>query len=84
MSKRADDEQLEFAAAQGRVLITSNMADFARLHGEWTNAGKHHVGIILVRQQRWGPGELARRIIRLLMPLSIEDMQGRLEFLRSD
>lgn len=84
MANRTDEEQLRFAAAQDRVLITSNIADFARLHGDWAKAGQNHSGIILVRQQKWGAGELARRIIRFLLPLPIEDMRGRLEFLRSD
>lgn len=39
MTKRTDDDQLRFAASGNRVLITSNIADFARLHGQWLQEG---------------------------------------------
>lgn len=81
MTKRADDDQLRFAASVKRVIITSNIADFARLHAQWLKAGLGHNGIILIHQQKWGPGELARRIIRLLADPPGKDMRNRIEFL---
>jgi hypothetical protein len=80
MTKRADDDQLRFAASVKRVIITSNIADFARLHTQWLNAGLGHNGIILIHQQKWGAGELARRIIRLLNDPPGKDMRNRIEF----
>jgi Domain of unknown function (DUF5615) len=80
MAKSTDDEQLRFAAAAPRVMVTSNIAHFARLHEEWLTAGLVHGGIILVHQQKWGPGELARRIIRVLADPPGKDMHNRLEF----
>lgn len=80
MTKRTDEEQLRFAAAANRVLVTCNVADFARLHARWLGAGEGHAGIILVQQQKWGPGELARRTIRLLTDLPGKDMHNRMEF----
>ena len=81
MTKRSDDDQLRFAVSVDRVLITSNIADFASLHTQWIRAGLGHKGIILIRQQKWGPGELARRIIRLLADPPGKDMRNRIEFL---
>ena len=81
MSNRTDEEQLRFAISGNRVLITSNIADFARLHAQWLNAGRTHSGIILIHQQKWGPGELARRIIRLMTDPPGKDMHNRIEFL---
>jgi Domain of unknown function (DUF5615) len=81
MTKSADDDQLRFAASVKRVIITSNIADFARLHAQWLKAGLGHNGIILIHQQKWGPGELARRIIRLLADPPGKDMRNRIEFL---
>ena len=81
MSRQTDEEQLRFAASQNQVLLTNNIAEFARLHGEWLAGGESHSGIILVRQQKWGPGELARRIIRVLA--QSPGMRNRLEFLSS-
>ena len=80
-SKQGDEEQLRFAAAQGRVLLTSNIADFVRLHTEWLKSGTSHGGVILIRQQKWGPGELARRIIRVLAQCPGGDMRDRIEFI---
>jgi predicted nuclease of predicted toxin-antitoxin system len=81
MSNRTDEAQLRFAASANRVMITSNIADFARLHADWLKAGFNHSGIILIHQQKWGPGELARRIIRLLAGSPRNDMRNRMEFL---
>jgi hypothetical protein len=81
MSKQTDEEQLRFATSQNRVLLTSNIAEFARMHRDWLAGGKSHSGIILVRQQKWGPGELAQRIIRVLA--QSPSMLNRLEFLSS-
>ncbi len=83
MVNRSDEEQLRFATSSGRVLVTSNIADFARLHAQWLKTDLEHAGIILVQQQKWGPGELARRIIRLLADPPGKDMRNRLEFLSS-
>jgi len=41
---RTDDEQLRFAASFKRVLVTSNIADFARLHAQWLHVGREHHG----------------------------------------
>ena len=81
MSKRTDDDQLRFAASVNRVIITSNIADFARLHAQWLKQGLGHSGLILICQQKWGPGELARRIIRALADPPGKDMRNRIEFL---
>ncbi len=62
------------------MIITSNIADFARLHAQWLKAGLGHNGIILIHQQKWRAGELARRIIRQLADPPGKDMQNRIEF----
>jgi len=81
MTKCADDDQLRFAVSVKRVILTSNIADFAQLHAQWLKAGLGHNGIILIHQQKWGAGELARRMIRLLTDPPGKDMRNRIEFL---
>jgi hypothetical protein len=81
MPGRSDEDQLRFASGKNLVLVTGNVADFARIHSQWISAGTSHAGIILIHQQRWGPGELARRIIRLLVAASGDGMRNRLEFI---
>ncbi len=83
MTKHTDEEQLRFAASSDRVFVTSNIADFAKAHAKWIEVGDAHCGIILVPQQKWGPGELARRIIRLLADPPDKNLHNRIEFLSS-
>jgi predicted nuclease of predicted toxin-antitoxin system len=76
-----DEEQLEFACSQERVLFTFNASDFGRIHSEWLAQGKSHAGIILALQQRYSIGERIRRLPALLAVRSSEDMRNSLEFL---
>lgn len=44
----SDAEILERAASQGRILVTENTRDFARLHVEWLAQNRSHTGIVFV------------------------------------
>ena len=83
MAGHPDAQQLEYATAQGRVLYSSNVRDFHRLHYEYMAARRSHSGIILVSQQRFSIGEQLRRLLNLTSSLSAEEMKDRLEFLRA-
>jgi Domain of unknown function (DUF5615) len=63
-SGTTDEDQLEFAAAQGRVLITFNRGDFARLHAEYLGSRRPHAGIVVSRQAAAGP--VIRALAKLL------------------
>ena len=81
MIERDDEEHLDYAAAQGRVLYTFNVADFYRIHREYLAQGKSHAGIILARQQRYSVGEQMRRLLRLIATKSADEMKNHVEFL---
>jgi hypothetical protein len=81
MRRRDDAEQLAFAAANGRTIFSFNVGDFMRLHAQYMRENRHHQGIVLVRQQRFGVGEILRRLHRLATTLKSDDMTDRLEFL---
>jgi hypothetical protein len=81
MLTRLDEEQLDYATQQGRVLFTFNRGDFVRLHTQYLSQGKSHAGIIVANQQQYTVGEQMRRILHLAAALSVEDMRNRLEFL---
>jgi hypothetical protein len=54
----ADPAVLEFATADGRILITRNSRDFAPLLRQWAEAGRSHAGCILIwtlRHDQFGP-----------------------------
>jgi hypothetical protein len=52
----SDEEQLTWAAEQGRVIYSYNRRDFCRLHSEFIAAEMSHAGIIVVQQQRYSIG----------------------------
>ena len=81
LNEADDEEQLIWAARQGRTLVTYNAADFCRLHNEFITKGRHHTGIIIAEQQRLPVGEMTRRLLRLRAALDSEEMRDRLEFL---
>lgn len=76
-----DEQQLAFAATQDRSLYTANVADFARLHDRWMREGRHHAGVILVRQEGMSLTGRLDALAHLMNTHSQETMQDRLEFL---
>ena len=43
-----DEEVLELATSEERILVTHNVADFLEILREWAAVGRSHAGIILV------------------------------------
>jgi hypothetical protein len=78
---RSDEEQIDWARENGRVIFSFNTRDFYRLHTTIMEQGLSHAGIILVPQQRYGIGDLMRGVLKLINTKSSEEMQGQLEFL---
>ena len=81
MTEAMDEEQLEFARSQGRVLFSFNVSHFCHLHSEYLSHGRLHAGIIVAPQQRYSVGERIRRLLSLVAAKTAEEMQDRLEFL---
>lgn len=71
----SDEEQLSFAAAQSRAILTYNIRDFAPLHEQWQAAGQAHSGIIV--SQQLGSREygiLLQRMLQFLNTFTAEEM----------
>ena len=81
MIERPDSANLDYAAAQGRVLYSFNVGDFYQLHSQYVTEGKTHNGIIVSRQQTYSVGEQLRRLLKLIATKSTEDMRNHIEFL---
>jgi predicted nuclease of predicted toxin-antitoxin system len=79
--ERSDEEHLDYATEQGRVLCTFNVGDFYRLHSDYLAQGKSHAGIILMRQQHYSVGEQMRRLLGLVAGKSADEMKNWVEFL---
>ena len=76
-----DEDQLMWATAEGRVVVTFNIGDFVALHTRWMQQGRHHAGIIVSTQM--DIGDVIRRLLALAASLDAGAMQNRLEFLRN-
>ena len=83
MIERADLEHLVFATKHTRVLYTFNVKDFFDLHTTLIQQNRSHAGLILVRQQNYSIGEQTRRVLKLIVTTSAEEMVNRVEFLSS-
>ncbi len=81
MLHRSDEEQLNWARENKRVIFSFNTRDLYRLHTTLLEQGLSHAGIILAPQQRYGIGELIRGVLRLINTKLAEEMQGQVEFL---
>jgi len=71
-----DRDQLEYARAEGRILVTHD-ADFLRLHRQ----GEPHAGIVYGHSGDHSVGEVIRFLLLLDEMLLPEEMVGRVEFL---
>jgi hypothetical protein len=83
MLARLDEDNLDFATSQGRVLYSYNVAHFYHIHTAWLTGGRSHAGLILCQQQQYSVGEQLRRLLKLIAARSAEDMIDRVEFLSS-
>jgi predicted nuclease of predicted toxin-antitoxin system len=70
-----DEEQLAFATAENRALLTFNIRDFGPLHEHWQVAGRPHAGIIVSQQLGSRQyGLLLQRMLRFLDHFTAEEM----------
>jgi predicted nuclease of predicted toxin-antitoxin system len=75
----ADEEQLAFATAENRAILTFNIRDFAPLHQTWQAAERSHAGIIVSQQLGSRQyGLLLQRMLRLLNHFTAEEMISNL------
>ncbi len=70
----SDDEQLAYAVTEERAILVYNKCDYVPLARDYFYANRSHWGIIISCQLK--PGELLRRVIRLLEAVSAEEIQN--------
>ena len=81
MIAKSDEQQLDYATRENRVLCSFNVSDFFRIHSSYLDSGIAHAGIIVSRQQQYSVGEIMRRLLRLISELTPAEMRNRMEFL---
>ncbi|HLF03443.1 MAG TPA: DUF5615 family PIN-like protein [Anaerolineales bacterium] len=77
---QSDEAQLEFAAQQGRAILTYNIKHFSPLAQLWYEAGRDHAGIIL--SVELPQGELFRQALKLLETVSAEEVINSVRYLQ--
>ena len=79
----SDEEQLAYAAAEGRAILTFNYQDFLEIGEAWFLAGRTHAGIIISYHQygRREIGELLRAVLALMDAVSAEELRDTIHFL---
>ena len=77
----SDEQQLAFAADEGRTIVTANQGDYARLHGRWMLDGRHHEGIIVITSQRSNPEHLAISLLDLHATRDSHQMRDAILFI---
>ena len=81
MDGAADSRQLEYATSLGRSILTANVRDFARIHGEWLVAGRSHAGLILWFQKDQAISSLVRGVLAVMEGQTRDGMRDRVEWL---
>lgn len=79
----SDPDLFAAAVAQGRVLVTENVGDFAHIAADHLTAGQHHPGLLIALSSRFsrrpaGRGALVAAI-RALVGEGLEDRMVYLE-----
>ena len=73
----SDEDQLAFAANEGRSILSFNIRDFAPLHEQWAAANRPHAGIVASRQLGSRQyGIFLGRMVRFLDHVTAEEMLG--------
>jgi hypothetical protein len=71
-----DQDQLAFATAEGRVMVTFD-TDYLALH----QAGVEHAGIAWCQEHKYGIGPLIQSLLLVHGVLDREDMRNHVEYL---
>ena len=79
---RSDPDVLAAAAADGSVLLTENVADFARLAAEHLTTGGHHPGVLIALSSRFSrrPSGI-NAIAAAVRAVATEHLEDRLVYL---
>jgi uncharacterized protein with PIN domain len=75
----ADVEQLDYAHSEGRIFLTHNIADFAKIHLDYVRKGREHSGIILARQLPIGL--IVAAMLRFLSSSKAKNVQNQVVWL---
>jgi hypothetical protein len=79
MLSKDDSQQLLYAVAERRALVTFNVRDFISLRERYIAEGRAHWGIIFSTEESFSV--LLRRLLRLLHTVSATEMKNQVRWL---
>ena len=82
LAGRSDPDVLTSAAADGYVLLTENVSDFARIAAERLTAGRHHPGVLIALSSRFSrrPSGI-HKVAAAIRAIRDEQLEDRLVYL---
>jgi hypothetical protein len=83
LTGHSDADLLEVAVADEFVLLTENIADFARITSERVMAGRHHPGVLIALSSRFSrrPGAVSS-LVAAIHDVADEQLDDRTVYLR--
>lgn len=80
----SDPEVFAAAVAQGRALLTENVADYARISAEHLTAGKNHAGVLIALSSRFSrrPAGVPS-LVEAILGVAGEQLVDRVMYLQS-
>lgn len=76
---KSDEEQLEFAVSQERVLLTHNRVDFEELALKYFEENKTHYGIIIAVRRL--PNDTVQRLLEILNQTTADEMINQIRYI---
>lgn len=74
----SDQEQLEYASSEGRMLFSFNKQDYIPIHKKWFEQGREHCGILLAEKQKSTTKSLISEIAKFLEAYTKEEAYNQI------
>ena len=79
---RSDLDVFAAAVADGYVLLTENVADFARIAADHLGAGNHHPGVLIALSSRFSRRPAGRgALVTAVLAIADQPLEDRVVFL---
>jgi predicted nuclease of predicted toxin-antitoxin system len=83
LAGRSDLDVFAAAGAEGYVLLTENVADFARIGADHLTAGQHHPGVLIALSSRLSRRPAGRgALVAAVLTTADEPLEDRVVFLQ--
>jgi Domain of unknown function (DUF5615) len=83
LAGRSDLDVFAAAAANGYVLLSENVADFARIAADHLGAGHHHPGVLIALSSRFSRRPAGRRtLVAAVLAVADQSLDDRVVFLK--